>query len=92
MKAADVLRVVAAGLEASAKALHDDNEKLGGPIAGAVMGAAVVVRAAADMLTDRTPAECIEALELIRDHGAKGIVKAHLDQQVKDTIDRATRG
>lgn len=92
MKAADVLHVVAAGLKTAADGLVDPNEKLGGPIAGAVRGAAVVVDAVADMLTSRTPAECIEVLEMIRDKGAKGIVKDVLDAQTKATIAAALRG
>lgn len=92
MKAADVLHVVAAGLKTAADGLVDPDEKLGGPVAGAVRGAAVVVEAIADALTARTPAECIEILAMIRDKGAKGIVKDVLDAQTKATIDAANGG
>ncbi len=88
MKAADVLQGVAVGLEALAVAVTDPGERHGGNAAGAARGAAVVVRAVASMLVDRTPAECVAILEAIRDKGAQAIGATELDAQAAAVVGR----
>lgn len=86
MKIADVLSSVAVGLDATDAAIAD-------PTASAVIkGAAIVVRLAAAIATDRTPEEAIAILEHIRDHGALPISAAELDGQVKAAVNKAERG
>lgn len=85
MKVADVLNGVAVGLDAMATAAQSPTER------GMAAGAAIVVRTVAEMLTDRTPDECIAILETIRDKGAAGIVRAELDAQTQAVIDAAEK-
>lgn len=86
MKSADILGAVAVALEASTTALRDV------AMADAMRGAAVVMRAVADLLTDRTPAECLAILEQLRDSGTQPISASDLDAQTVAIIDRTTRG
>lgn len=90
MNVRDLLNGVAIGLDATADALKKDGKHT--PESGVAMGAAVVLRTVAELLTDRTPAECVAILEAIRDKGTKAISDVELDAQTKAVIDRANRG
>lgn len=86
MKVADILNSVAIGLDAADAAITD-------PAGSAVTkGAAILVRLAAAIATDRTPEEAIVLLEHVRDHGTLPISAAELDAQVKAAVDKANRG
>lgn len=79
-----ILEGVAVGIEATASAIS----KPGDATNTAMRGAATLVRAAASILSNRSPAEAIAILEHVRDHGAKPITDAELDAQTKSIIAR----
>ena len=83
MKAADVLEGVAIGLDSLAARAGTSVDK------GIVSGAAIVVRAIAELMTNRSSLECLAFLELIRDSGTLPIAKEELDAQITAAVDKA---